>query len=40
MIIGLKHIISGNYEEAVKYFDLAIVLNPNDPSIWNDKGKN
>jgi tetratricopeptide (TPR) repeat protein len=29
----------GKYEDAAKYYDRAIEINPKDPSFFNNKGK-
>lgn len=35
---GSQLIIDGNFEEALSYFDQAIVTQPNNPDLLNKKG--
>jgi Flp pilus assembly protein TadD len=35
---GSQLIIDGNFEEALSYFDQAIVIQPNNPDLLNKKG--
>lgn len=35
---GKKLLIEGNFEDALAYFEQALLLNKNDPDIWNQKG--
>lgn len=35
---GSQLIIDGNFDEALSYFDQAIVLYPNNPDLLNKKG--
>ncbi|HXV39245.1 MAG TPA: tetratricopeptide repeat protein [Nitrosopumilaceae archaeon] len=35
---GKSLVEDGNYEEALKFFDKALELDPNDHKIWNQKG--
>lgn len=35
---GIDYAIQGNYAEAVRCFDEAIRLDPDDASPWNNKG--
>jgi tetratricopeptide (TPR) repeat protein len=29
--------LAGNYSDALTYFDSALVINPNDPNIWEKR---
>ena len=34
-----KHLLAeGNFEDALAYFEQALVLNQKDPDVWNQKG--
>ena len=35
---GISFLEDGKYEEALSCFEKILVLNPNDPDIWNKKG--
>jgi len=35
---GRDLIDKGNYEEALSFFEQALLLNQNDPELWNYKG--
>ncbi|TBR24557.1 MAG: tetratricopeptide repeat protein [Candidatus Nitrosotenuis sp.] len=35
---GKSLLIEGNFEDALAYFEQALLLNQNDPDIWNQKG--
>jgi Flp pilus assembly protein TadD len=35
---GKRLLIEGNFEDALAYFEQALLLNQNDPDIWNQKG--
>jgi Flp pilus assembly protein TadD len=35
---GSQLIIDGNFEEALSYFDQAIIMQPNNPDLLNKKG--
>jgi Flp pilus assembly protein TadD len=35
---GRNLIDKGNYEEALSFFEQALLLNQNDPELWNYKG--
>jgi len=35
---GAQLIIEGNFDEALSYFDQAIVMQPNNPDLLNKKG--
>ena len=35
---GVKLLEAGNYEEALSYFDQAIIIQSNNPDLWNKKG--
>ncbi len=35
---GRNLIDKGNFEEALSFFEQALLLNQNDPELWNYKG--
>lgn len=35
---GKSLLVEGNFEDALAYFEQALLLNQNDPDIWNQKG--
>lgn len=35
---GKTLLAEGNFEDALAYFEQAILLNQNDPDLWNQKG--
>ena len=35
---GKNLIDKGNFEEALSFFEQALLLNQNDPELWNYKG--
>ena len=35
---GKKFFENGEYLEAMQCYEQAILLNPNDPDLWNSKG--
>ena len=35
---GKSLLVEGNFEDALAYFEQALLLNKNDPDIWNQKG--
>ncbi|TBR08866.1 MAG: tetratricopeptide repeat protein [Candidatus Nitrosotenuis sp.] len=35
---GKSLLVDGNFEDALAYFEQALLLNQNDPDIWNQKG--
>ncbi len=35
---GMELLENNNYEEALSYFDQALILESNDPDLWNKKG--
>ena len=35
---GIKNIEDGNFEDALSYFEQALLLKPDDPDLWNQKG--
>ena len=35
---GQKQIENGNYDEALSFFEQALLINPEDPDLWNMKG--
>ena len=37
-MVGKKQLQDGNYNEALNSFEQAILLNQNDPDLWNFKG--
>jgi Flp pilus assembly protein TadD len=35
---GIRLLRESNFEEALNFFDQALLLNQNDPELWNHKG--
>ena len=35
---GLKNLEDGNFEDALSFFEQALLLKPHDPDLWNNKG--
>ena len=35
---GLKNLQDGNFENALSFFEQALLLKPDDPDLWNQKG--
>ena len=35
---GDTNLEDGNFEDALSYFEQALLLKPNDPDLWNQKG--
>lgn len=35
---GKTLLVEGNFEDALAYFEQALLLNQTDPDIWNQKG--
>lgn len=35
---GKSLLLKGNFEDALAYFEQALLLNQNDPELWNQKG--
>ncbi len=35
---GKALLVDGNFEDALAYFEQALLLNQTDPDIWNQKG--
>lgn len=35
---GHRLLDAGKFEEALNFFDQALLLNQNDPELWNHKG--
>jgi Flp pilus assembly protein TadD len=35
---GITNLDDGNFEDALSYFEQALLLKPNDPDLWNQKG--
>jgi len=35
---GLENIKNGNFEQALSFFDQALLVKPDDPDLWNNKG--
>ena len=35
---GVKNLEDGNFEDALSYFEQALLLKPDDPDLWNQKG--
>ena len=35
---GLENIKNGDFEKALSFLEQAILLKPDDPDLWNNKG--
>ena len=35
---GTENLRNGNFENALSFFEQALLLKPNDPDLWNNKG--
>ena len=35
---GVTSLEDGNFEDALSFFEQALLLKPNDPDLWNQKG--
>ena len=35
---GIKNLKNGNFENALSFFEQALLLKPDDPDLWNQKG--
>ncbi|MDX1441118.1 MAG: tetratricopeptide repeat protein [Nitrosopumilaceae archaeon] len=35
---GKNNMDSGNFQEALSFFEQALLINPQDPDLWNLKG--
>ena len=35
---GVTNLNDGNFEDALSYFEQALLLKPDDPDLWNQKG--
>ena len=35
---GIGNLQDGNFEDALSFFEQALLLKPNDPDLWNQKG--
>ena len=35
---GITNLNDGNIEDALSYFEQALLLKPDDPDLWNQKG--
>jgi len=35
---GIENLRDGNFESALSFFEQALLLMPNDPDLWNQKG--
>lgn len=35
---GKDLLVKGNFEDALAYFEQALLLSRNDPDVWNQKG--
>ena len=35
---GIRNLQDGNFEDALSFFEQALLLKPNDPDLWNQKG--
>ena len=35
---GVANLEDGNFEDALSFFEQALLLKPDDPDVWNQKG--
>jgi Flp pilus assembly protein TadD len=35
---GVTNLEDGNFEDALSFFEQALLLKPDDPDVWNQKG--
>jgi Flp pilus assembly protein TadD len=35
---GTENLQNGNFENALSFFEQALLLKPDDPDLWNNKG--
>ena len=35
---GITNLNDGNFEDALSYFEQALLIKPDDPDLWNQKG--
>ena len=35
---GITNLNDGNFEDTLSYFEQALLLKPDDPDLWNQKG--
>ena len=35
---GTENLRNGNFENALSFFEQALLLKPDDPDLWNNKG--
>jgi|TARA_B110000263_G_scaffold199260_1_gene178266 Flp pilus assembly protein TadD len=35
---GIANLENGNFEDALSFFEQALLLNPDNPDLWNQKG--
>ena len=35
---GVTNLNDGNFEDALSFFEQALLLKPDDPDLWNQKG--
>ena len=35
---GVTNLNDGNFEDALSYFEQALLIKPDDPDLWNQKG--
>ena len=35
---GIENLENGNFENALSFFEQALLLKPDDPDLWNQKG--
>ena len=35
---GIVNLENGNFEDALSFFEQALLLNQDDPDLWNQKG--
>ena len=35
---GIRNLQDGNFEDALSFFEQALLLKPDNPDLWNQKG--
>jgi Flp pilus assembly protein TadD len=35
---GIRNLQDGNFEDALSFFEQALLLEPDNPDLWNQKG--
>ena len=35
---GVENLENGNFENALSFFEQALIMKPDDPDLWNQKG--